>query len=141
MQDGGALPVIMSIIGPRETHDYRNYNLLGSGIIKSQKKQKTGKLRDWDGSVWGGIPLRNPTPHGTWLDSGSAWAGCLPGVASYSVRHPFVSCDDHSMIISNGRGGFYIGVWPGTARDNGPAIKGLALGPVAEEEIKQAGKV
>ena len=25
---GGALPVIMSIIGPRETHDYRNYNLL-----------------------------------------------------------------------------------------------------------------
>ena len=35
---GGALPVIMSIIGPRETHDYRNYNLLGSGIIKSQKK-------------------------------------------------------------------------------------------------------
>ena len=27
----GALPVIMSIIGPRETHDYRNYNLLGSG--------------------------------------------------------------------------------------------------------------
>jgi len=24
----------MSIIGPRETHDYRNYNLLGSGIIK-----------------------------------------------------------------------------------------------------------
>ena len=24
---GGALPVVMSIIGPRETHDYRNYNL------------------------------------------------------------------------------------------------------------------
>ena len=37
---GGALPVIMSIIGPRETHDYRNYNLLGSGIIKSKKKGK-----------------------------------------------------------------------------------------------------
>ena len=35
---GEALPVIMSIIGPRETHDYRNYNLLGSGTIKSQKK-------------------------------------------------------------------------------------------------------
>ena len=29
---GGALPVMMSIIGPRETHDYRNYNLLGSGV-------------------------------------------------------------------------------------------------------------
>ena len=25
--EGGALPVIMSITGPRETHDYRNYNL------------------------------------------------------------------------------------------------------------------
>ena len=37
---GGALPVIMSIIGPRETHDYRNYNLLGSGTIKSKKKKK-----------------------------------------------------------------------------------------------------
>ena len=24
---GSALPVIMSILGPRETHDYRNYNL------------------------------------------------------------------------------------------------------------------
>ena len=24
---GGALPVVMSIIGPRETHDYRNYTL------------------------------------------------------------------------------------------------------------------
>ena len=33
---GGALPVIMSIIGPRETHDYRNYNLLGSGTIQSK---------------------------------------------------------------------------------------------------------
>ena len=33
----------MSIIGPRETHDYRNYNLLGSGTIKSKKKQKTVK--------------------------------------------------------------------------------------------------
>ena len=30
----------MSIIGPRETHDYRNYNLLGSGTIKSQTKKK-----------------------------------------------------------------------------------------------------
>ena len=30
------LPVIMSIIGPRETHDYRNYNLLGSGTIQSK---------------------------------------------------------------------------------------------------------
>ena len=30
----------MSIIGPRETHDYRNYNLLGSGTIKSKKKTK-----------------------------------------------------------------------------------------------------
>ena len=27
--------------GPRETHDYRNYNLLGSGTIQSKKKQKT----------------------------------------------------------------------------------------------------
>jgi len=40
---GGALPVIMSIIGPRETHDYRNYNLLGSGINKSKKKRKKGR--------------------------------------------------------------------------------------------------
>ena len=37
---GGALPVIMSIIGPRETHDYRNYNLLGSGTIQSKKQNK-----------------------------------------------------------------------------------------------------
>ena len=36
---GGALPVVMSIIGPRETHDYRNYNLLGSGTIISKKKK------------------------------------------------------------------------------------------------------
>ena len=44
---GGALPVIMSIIGPRETHDYRNYNLLGSGINTSPKKtkKKTASLR------------------------------------------------------------------------------------------------
>ena len=34
------LPVIMSIISPRETHDYRNYNLLGSGTNTSQKKPK-----------------------------------------------------------------------------------------------------
>ena len=27
---GGALPVIMSIVGPRETHDYRNYNLFSA---------------------------------------------------------------------------------------------------------------
>ena len=37
---GGALPVIMSIIGPRGTHDYRNYNLLGSGINNIQSKNK-----------------------------------------------------------------------------------------------------
>ena len=36
---GGALPVSMSIIGPRETHDYRNYNLLGSSTNTSQKKK------------------------------------------------------------------------------------------------------
>ena len=30
--------MIMSIIGPRETHDYRNYNLLVLGINSSQKK-------------------------------------------------------------------------------------------------------
>ena len=54
MQDGGALPVIMSIIGPRETHDYRNYNLLGSGIIKSKKNIKKSP------SVVGGqIPTLN----------------------------------------------------------------------------------
>ena len=37
---GGALPVIMSIIGPRETHDYRNYNLSAQYkyIKKNQKK-------------------------------------------------------------------------------------------------------
>ena len=33
---GGALPVIMSIIGPRVTHDYRNYNLLVRGIGSSR---------------------------------------------------------------------------------------------------------
>ena len=37
---GGALPVIMSIIGPRETHDYRNYNHLGSGTNTSNQKNK-----------------------------------------------------------------------------------------------------
>ena len=37
--------MIMSIIGPRETHDYRNYNLLGSGTIKSKKKKEEGVLR------------------------------------------------------------------------------------------------
>ena len=40
---GGALPVIMSIIGPRETHDYRNYNLLGSGTNTSPEK----KIKKW----------------------------------------------------------------------------------------------
>ena len=34
---GGALPVILSIIGPRETHDYRNYNLIVRGINSSKK--------------------------------------------------------------------------------------------------------
>ena len=34
---GGALPVIMSIIGPRETHDDRNYNLLGPSINPKTK--------------------------------------------------------------------------------------------------------
>ena len=37
---GGALPVIMSIIGPRETHDYHNYNLLVRGTNTSPKKRK-----------------------------------------------------------------------------------------------------
>ena len=36
---GGALPVVMSIIGPRETHDYRNYNLLGSGRGTNKSKK------------------------------------------------------------------------------------------------------
>ena len=31
--EGGALPEIMSIIGPREPHDYRDYNLLVQGTI------------------------------------------------------------------------------------------------------------
>ena len=37
---GGALPVIMSIIGPQETHDYRNYNLLVRGTNTSQNPPK-----------------------------------------------------------------------------------------------------
>ena len=37
---GGALPVIMSIIGPRETHDYRNYNLLVRSTNTSKQKTK-----------------------------------------------------------------------------------------------------
>ena len=37
---GGALPLIMSTIGPRETHDYRNYSLLVRGINTSQKRPK-----------------------------------------------------------------------------------------------------
>ena len=41
---GGALPVIMSIIGPRETHDYRNYNLLGPGTNKFQKIPKPNHI-------------------------------------------------------------------------------------------------
>ena len=36
---GVTLPVIMSIIGPRETHDYRNYNLLGPGTNTSPPKK------------------------------------------------------------------------------------------------------
>ena len=47
---GGALPVIMSIIGPRETHDYRNYNLLGSGTNTSQKKKE--RKKEEDGPNW-----------------------------------------------------------------------------------------
>ena len=43
---GGALPVIMSIIGPRETHDYRNYNLLGSGINTSKKTKKKKRKKN-----------------------------------------------------------------------------------------------
>ena len=38
----------MSIIGPQETHDYRNYNLLGSGTIKSPQK-KAKKLTEVPG--------------------------------------------------------------------------------------------
>ena len=41
----GALPVIMSIIGPRETHDYRNYNRLVCGTNTSPKNQKRGEKR------------------------------------------------------------------------------------------------
>ena len=35
--------VIMSIIGPRETHDYRNYNLLVRGTNTSKPKKKKKK--------------------------------------------------------------------------------------------------
>ena len=38
--------MIMSIIGPREMHDYRNYNLLVRGINSFQRKpQKSLKLK------------------------------------------------------------------------------------------------
>ena len=48
---GDALPVIMSIIGPRETHDYRNYILLGSGINTSPPHpQKKKKKKSADGT-------------------------------------------------------------------------------------------
>ena len=40
---GGALPAIMSIIGPRETHAYRNYNLLVRGTNTSPKKKTKKK--------------------------------------------------------------------------------------------------
>ena len=42
---GGALPVIMSIIGPRETHDYRNYNLLVRGTNTSPPKTPKTQYR------------------------------------------------------------------------------------------------
>ena len=35
--DGSALPVIMSITGPREPYDYRDYNLLVPGITKPKQ--------------------------------------------------------------------------------------------------------
>ena len=38
--------MVMSIIGPRETHDYRNYNLFGSGTIKSKTKKKFSQKSD-----------------------------------------------------------------------------------------------
>ena len=45
--EGGALPVIMSIIGPREPHDYsyRDYNLLVPGTFRNliPKKSKVKK--------------------------------------------------------------------------------------------------
>ena len=35
----------MSIIGPRETHDYRNYNLLGSGTNTPQTPPKPPRTK------------------------------------------------------------------------------------------------
>ena len=51
---GGALPVIMSIIGPRETHDYRNCNLLVRGTISSKKtrQNKLGAAAGLHATTW-----------------------------------------------------------------------------------------
>ena len=37
---GGALPMVMSIIGPRETHDYRNYPLSARYNLITKKSKK-----------------------------------------------------------------------------------------------------
>ena len=52
---GGALPVITPIIGPRETHDYRNYNLLVRGI-NSSKKQAASSSRGPESQEGGVVP-------------------------------------------------------------------------------------
>ena len=72
---GGALPVIMSIISPRETHDYRNYNLLVRGTNTSGKGGEKGKKESAAGytrcapcatchviSAVGSTPVLRPAP-------------------------------------------------------------------------------
>ena len=37
--------MIMAMPSPRETHDWRDYNLLGAGTLQNPPKKETPKLR------------------------------------------------------------------------------------------------
>ena len=56
---GGALPVIMSITGPREPHDYRDYNLwVPDNLIQPPPKkrgggERKGKRQSQSVCLWG----------------------------------------------------------------------------------------
>ena len=65
---------MMSIIGPREPHDYRDCNLWvpGTNLIKPKNPEKED-----------GAPARLAQPHQTNPPQKSRWRSCAAGTISY----------------------------------------------------------
>ena len=65
---GGALPVIVSVIGPRETHDHRNYNLVVCCMNTTKRnppKKKNSPCHPTQLSPWRmPCPIRTLCLHG-----------------------------------------------------------------------------